>query len=495
MLRLMRVLIIGATLCVLASIQAKAAAPTVDEAQAALEKAVRFFREKVAVRGGCLWQYSEDLAVGEGEGPAIRTTVWVQAPGTPFVGQAYLEAYRLTGDASLLEAAVETAEALAAGQLESGGWDYLIEFDPAARSRHAYRTDGNPAGSDTEKRKNVTTLDDDVTQLALRFLMHIDKQLEFQNPRVHNACTFGLESLLKAQYPNGAWPQRYSSYPDPAEHPVIKASYPETWSRTHPQHDYRGYYTFNDNTIADTIDTLFEAGEIYGEPRYRAAAEKAGHFILLAQMPEPQPGWAQQYDAEMHPAWARKFEPPAITGGESQGVMQTLLDIYRRTGHKKYLEPFPRAIEYYKGSRLPDGRLARFYELKTNRPLYFTRKYELTYTSDDLPTHYGFITGSRLDTIEAEYQRLLAEGPEAGKDGSRGKNRDSGDAGNERPRPTPELTSRAQQAIDSLDARGAWVETGRLKSAKAGSNSGRVIAAKTFAKNVGTLSRYIAAAR
>ena len=47
------------------------------------------------------------------------------------------------------------------------------------------------------------------------------------------------------------------------------------------------------------------------------AAERAGGFSLLAQMPEPQPAWAQQYDARMQPAWARKFEPPAISSSRA----------------------------------------------------------------------------------------------------------------------------------------------------------------------------------
>ena len=51
-------------------------------------------------------------------------------------------------------------------------------------------------------------------------------------------------------------------------------------------------------------------------------------FLLLAQLPEPQPGWAQQYNIEMEPEWARKFEPPAVTGGESQKVIATLLTLF-----------------------------------------------------------------------------------------------------------------------------------------------------------------------
>ena len=85
-------------------------------------------------------------------------------------------------------------------------------------------------------------------------------------------------------------------------------------------------------------------------------------------MPAPQPGWAAAIRCEHASDVGRKFEPAAITGGESQGVMQTLLLLYRRNGDKKYLEPLPRALDYYRDSLLPDGRLARFYELKTNKP-------------------------------------------------------------------------------------------------------------------------------
>ena len=126
--------------------------------------------------------------------------------------------------------------------------------------------------------------------------------------------------------------------------------------------EYWDYYTFNDNLHADVIDVLFEAAKLYGDAKYRKAAEKAGDFILLAQMPEPQPGWAQQYDVDMHPAWARKFEPPSITGGESQGVMQTLLRLYRETGDKKYLEPMParpRLLQEIAAARRPARPLLR----------------------------------------------------------------------------------------------------------------------------------------
>jgi len=450
---------------------------TRDEAASALRKAVGFFRRRISANGGYLWRYSPDLSLREGERKAGVRTAWVQPPGTPTVGGAYLRAHQLTGDAYYLGAARETALSLVAGQLRSGGWDYRIEFDPRERRRYAYRVDRK-----SNRRRNVTTLDDNTTQSAVRFLMRFDQVTRFKEAKVHAAVSYALSSLLKAQYPNGAWPQRFSTFPNPEEFPVLKASFQKTWSRKFPRKKYNRYYTFNDNSIADMIDVMFLARDIYGDKRYQAAAEKAGRFILLAQLPEPQPGWAQQYDHNMHPAWARRFEPPAVTGGESQRIMRTLMLLYRRTGNKKYLKPIPRALAYYKKSLLPDGRLARFYEIRTNRPLYFVKDtYELTYSSDNMPTHYGFIVGSRLDSIEREYKKLRRTDPAKLNPPTK------------QPvyRLSAGLARRAKSVVAAMDSRGAWVTAGSLKYA---GKTKRVIDSRTFIKNVETLARFLAAA-
>ena len=455
-------------------------AESLSKAQAgkALHQAIEFFRNQVSASGGYLWQYSADLSRREGEGRASVTTAWVQPPGTPTVGDAFLAAYELTRDDACLDAARETAYALVNGQLRSGGWDYRIEFDPKQRTRYAYRVD---AGN--EKGRNTTTLDDNTTQAATRYLMRVDRTLDFKDQKIHEAVTFALGCLLKAQYPNGAWPQRFAQFPDPAKYPVKKAGYPESWSRTHPKKDYRDYYTFNDNTIADTIATMFEAAEIYKDAQYRAAAEKAGGFIILAQMPAPQPAWAQQYDADMHPAWARRFEPPAVTGGESHGVLRTLMMIYRQTADKKYLEPIPRALAYMKKSERPDGRLARFYELNTNRPLYFTKDYQLTYDDGDMPTHYSFIGGSWVKSIQTEYDRLLKTSADKLKPTSKKR----------APRMSASLAARAKAVVGSMDERGAWVENGRLRYHGDDDPTTQIISCRTFVANLKILAQFLAA--
>ena len=454
-------------------------APTHEQAEAALWRACSFFREQVSCQGGYLWRYSADLTKREGEGRADERTVWVQPPGTPSVGQALLDVYQRIGDQRYLDLAHDAGRCLVRGQLRSGGWDYRIAFAPEGRRRYAYRVEEDVA----PKARNVTTLDDNTTQAALTLLMRLDEALDFQDAEIHEAVEFGLSALLAAQYPNGAWPQRFTEPPNPDQFPVRKANYPASWSREFPGTSYSGFYTFNDNAIADIIDVFFLAERTYDQPRYRQAAEKAGDFILSAQMPAPQPGWAQQYNAEMQPAWARKFEPPSITGGEAAGVLRTLIRLYQETGEERFLKPIPLALEYYRASVLPGGGLARFYELKTNRPLFFTRDYELTYDDSDMPTHYAFKVGNWVDSVARQYERALASGP-------------IGPSPSASPRPpqlTKSLERQASAIIDSLDERGAWVESGRLKYHGEDDDTREVIDCRTFIKNIRVLATYLAA--
>ncbi|MGH9939183.1 MAG: hypothetical protein ACREAM_23320, partial [Blastocatellia bacterium] len=168
-----------------------------------------------------------------------------------------------------------------------------------------------------------------------------------------------------------------------------------------------------------------------------------------------------------------------------------LLVLYRETGDKKYLEPARRALDYLKRSALPpvenpsearrrfkpgEPVLARFYELKTNRPLYITKGtrvtvtdrgttqvdgYQLSYTDESVITHYSVvISGAQLGEIEADYQRLLSSDP----------------ASIRRPVKLRGLSPWAEESrrsslpdaaavISKMDARGAWVEDGAIGKA------------------------------
>ncbi|MDF1845332.1 MAG: pectate lyase [Rubripirellula sp.] len=441
-----------------------------------LLRVINFYRSKVGYQGAYLWRYSADLKHQEGEEAATATSGWTQPPGTPAVGEAFLNAYRVCGEAELLNAATEVAHALVRSQLQSGGWASHFDLQSPGRDRYAYRIEGKNAG-----KQNYTTFDDDKTQSALRCLMHVDEVLNFEDQSIHEAVEYALKSILAVQYPNGAWPQQYK---EPAVHSLTgsrKASYPENWSREYVKRSYRHLYTLNDNNMSKIIDTLMEAYRIYERQDCYEAVTKTGEFFLLAQMPNPQPGWAQQYDSDMHPAWARRFEPPAITGGESQSVMRSLIGLTRFTGDSKFVETLPAAIQYYRRSALPDGRLARFYELRSNRPLYFDRNYKLTYDNTDVPTHYAFVVSSRLDSIEKELQTIRDHPNDAPKQEHR------------YPTPlpiTPKVQTAAQKVINQLDARGAWVERSSMRHT---TNELDLIDMRTFARNLATLARYVGA--
>jgi len=444
-----------------------------NNALTAMRSATSFYHKQVSSHGGYVYFYSLDLSQRWGEGVATMDQIWVQPPGTPTVGLAFVKAYEATGEKRYLDAATDAAEALVYGQLQSGGWTNCVDFDPRGRRVYLYRN-GNGRG------RNTSSLDDGQTQSAIRLLIHVDHVLKFQNKKIHEAAAIALDALLNAQYPNGAFPQVWDDdkMPDP---PAMKASYPDYDWRTEGRiKEYWDMYTLNDNVTGYVAETLIDAHTIYNEDRFRKSLERLGGFLLDAQMPDPQPGWAQQYNYEMIPIWARKFEPPGVSGDESQEVMHTLMRMYHVTGDRKYLEPIPRALAWLKLSTLPDGRVARYYELKTNRPLYMYRKgdkYLLTHDDSNLPKHYGWKTESRIEEIKQQYLPL---------EGRNGKS-----AAPELPRPT---SQNVRRIIEQLDNRGRWVSTyggERLIGQAKMQLKSEYLSSERFARNLETLSEFV----
>lgn len=451
------------------------------DAAKAQRRAVRFFHEQVAVHGGYVYQVTSDLKLREGEGDAGQSSVWVQPPGTPAVGLAYIEAYERTGDEYLLSAARDAADCLIKGQLHSGGWQNHIDFESGLREKLAYRVDGPRR----KKARNLSSFDDDQTQSALRFLMKVDRTLQQKDSSIHEAVEFGLNAVMSNQHSNGAWSQVFEKLDaTTSDAPKLRANYPQEWPREYPGGNYWFHYTLNDQSLVRVMQTMWLAGEIYDKQSYRDSSIKAAEFLLQAQMPDPQPAWAQQYDYQMQPVWARKFEPPAVSGGESQVVIEALMDMSLATGDRKYLAPLPRALAYLESSVLSDGRMARFYELKTNRPLYLTKKYELTYADNDLPTHYGFKTDNRLAKLKARYEQLKELDADQLKQFAENEQA-------KRARTAPS-DSTVQKIIDALDERGAWTEPGRLRYIKGVPADQTMILSQTFMRNLEQLSRYLA---
>ena len=428
-----------------------------EDAVQAMRRAAAFFRNEVASDGGYVYLYSSDLKHRQGEGVAGPLTIWIQPPGTPAVGEAFLDAHAATGDPFYLDAAREAGEALVKGQLNSGGWYYRVELDPARRGEFRYRVDRTSAkrshrqnarddaigGWDVWKKRehkdNITVIDDDTTPAAVRFLCRLDKALDHQDRPINDAAIYALDSLCNAQHPNGAWSHNYDRFPlnspDPAHYPILEASYPEQWSRTWTK-DFTGGYSINDRVTLNMIKTMLVARDVYSETRYRAAAERGGSFLILAQMPDPQPAWAQQYDRQMHPVWDRKFEPPAITGLESQDALETLLLLAPEDGRSEVPRADPagaRLPEEVAPPRRPDRPVLRAQDQPP--PLLHPR------LSTDLRGRQG------TDTLRLRLR--LAPGRHRGRLSPPAR-RPPG-AGGRAAQLTPELTAKVQKIIASLD--------------------------------------------
>lgn len=442
-----------------------AQAPTRDQVVAAMKKAATFYRTKCASHGGYVYYYAPDFSWRLGEGKAAPDQIFVQPPGTPAVGLAYLKAYEATGDKFYLDAAREAAEALVYGQLASGGWMQTIDFAPKGGRVGKYR---NGKGGDW----NNSSFDDGISQAALRFIMHADRALKFQHREIHECSEFGRKTMLAAQFSHGAIPQTWTG-PITTAAKATKGQFPDyDWHTEGRVKNYWDMPTLNDDVALYFSETMLDGWNIYKDERCRAALAKLGDFLILAQMPEPQPGWAQQYDLQMHPIWARKFEPAAMSGRETQTSIDILLRVHALTKDAKYLAPIPSALAWLKRSLLPDGRLARYYELQTNKPLYMTDDYKLTFDDSKVPQHYGWKNESRI----ADLEKALA----AAKTGAT---------------ILPKNDADVPKILRELDAEGRWVSTfsdQRLVGNPKFKPGQAYIASEVFCKNLEALSESIA---
>ncbi len=335
-------------------------------AERSLEKGIAFI-QSLAIEGGYVYHYSMDGKEKWGEGKTDDRTIEVQPPGTPAVGMSFLRAYRITKNKNFLIAAEEAANALIQGQNELGGWEHKIYFD-------------RPKG------KKVS-FDDNQTQSAISFLMALDQEID--RPALTEAVEKALDMMLESQLDNGGWPHQYP------------------W-----QGNYHDYATFNDQGINDCIRVMIEANTHYGEEDITKSLQKVGRFLMISQLPPPQPGWAQQYNEYLQPAWARTFEPPAVCPSASVHNIHSLIDLYLHTGQGKFLEPIPDAIRWLKASRLPNGKWGRFLELGTNKPLYYDRGRIRVESVEQLSlersTGYGYETDIKeaLDAVELRFKQV-----------------------------------------------------------------------------------------
>ncbi len=383
------------------------------QAESSLTKGITFFHT-LNTHGGYVYYVTPDLSLRWGEGPKDTETIEVQPPGTPAVGMSFLKAYQVTGNKEFLQDAKEAAYALIEGQNKYGGWDHTIDF------KHL----------DSDH----VSFDDNQSQSAVSFLIAIDQEID--DDKISQASQRAIDMMMTTQLSNGGWPHYYPA-----------------------QGNYHDYATFNDGGINDCIRVMIEAYQAYNDnPNIEKSLRKVARFLNISQLPPPQPGWAQQYNEFLQPAWARTFEPPAICPAVTVKNIFSLIDLYLVLHDETILEPIPDALRYLPEIKMENGKWARFVELGTNKPLYYDRQRIRVDKLDDLhpERRKGYAYEINIDhTLEAaskRYRKALDLGYEAlWKE--------------EHPSLTKEqikerinkITPMVKEIIESQDSTGAWI--------------------------------------
>lgn len=377
-----------------------------------MKKATRFMVEKVSTNGGYLWYYLPDFSRRWGEMEAYDTMIWVQPPGTTSMGHLFLDTYRATGDEYYFEAAEKAAKALIWGQLDCGGWNYIIDFAGDRSLKNWYSTIGKNGWrlEEFQHYYGNATFDDDVSSDAARFLLRM--YLEKMDPKYKPALDLAINFILKSQYPSGGWPQRY----------------PLRYEFTHHgKPDYTSFYTFNDDVVWENVNFLIQCYLTLGEQRFLDAIYRGMNFYIITQQGEPQHGWGQQYNMDLKPVGARTYEPDALLPGYTAVHIRLLMRFYRFTGETKFLAGIPAVLDWLDRCRLPENMTENgkythptFVEIGTDRPIFVHRsgsnvkfgRYYTDYNSERLLQHYGGKEKIDVDALRSEYKLVRALSPE-----------------------------------------------------------------------------------
>ena len=382
-----------------------------DEILATMKRATQFMVEKVSYKGGYLWSYMSDFSCQWGEMEAYKTMIWIQPPGTPAVGNLFLDAYHATGDEYYYKAAIETATALITAQHPSGGWHYMYDFAGEKSMKQWYKTIGANGWrlEEFQHYYNNATFDDGGTIEAATLLLrlYVDKENNF----IKTALDKAIQFVLVSQYPNGGWPQRY---PKTKKH------------ATKGQPDYTSDITFNDDVAVKNIIFLLLCYNQFNDEAILKAIQKGMNNYVQMQLPMPQPGWAMQYSPNGKPAPARSYEPACISTVTTENNIYQLMYFYGLTGEKRFMTRIPEAIDWLDNLHYPDSLIVdgkthpSFIEMGTNKPLYIHRRgsnvtngeYYVDYNHHNTLSHYKSTRSINVNTLRKSYNKLISSNPD-----------------------------------------------------------------------------------
>jgi PelA/Pel-15E family pectate lyase len=229
----------------------------------------------------------------------------------------------------------------------------------------------------------------------------------------------GLAYILKAQYPNGGWPQFFP-----------------------PGRKYNRYITFNDDAMVRLMRFLQEIDrspvyDFVGRERRaqgREAFDRGIECILKCQIKVAgkRTAWCAQHDEkDFQPRPGRSYELVSLSGAESVEIVRLLMSL--DSPSPDVVQAVQAAVTWFEAARLqgirqevrpdpasPTGHnkvvikdpsappiWARFYEIGTNRPIFADRdgvaKHDLAEIGYERRNGYAWLGYWPQRLLEAEY--------------------------------------------------------------------------------------------
>lgn len=283
---------------------------------------------------------------------------------------------------------IRVAENVLLYQNDNGGWPKNVEM---ARKL----SDSQKAQLRKSHNRSETLIDNGATWTQIRFLALVHDATG--DKRFADAAVRGLNFLLDAQYDNGGWPMIY---------PLRKG--------------YYSHITFNDGAMIGVMNLLrdvaqysdaqnketaagkkpFEFVDSATRERCQRAIDKGLEMILATQVVvDGKPtAWCAQYDEHtLEPAPARTYELVSLSGYESVGIVEYLMDLDNPSPAVK--RAIDSAVDWFNQAKIEGQRVrweqdpkskrptdrvvvddpsaepiwARFYAIGTNRPMFVGR--------------------------------------------------------------------------------------------------------------------------
>lgn len=315
--------------------------------------------------------------------------------------------------------AIRIADNVLFYQRDTGGWYKNIDMaqELTAKNREVLIVE--------KKNLNDSTIDNNATTDQIQYLAKVYNATKLE--RFKEGCLKGINFLLKAQYPNGGWPQYY------------------------PQGNlaYHMRITYNDEAMIRVMNLLREIAGT--NPDYKFVDEKLKtkadqavakgiDCILKSQIrvDGKLTAWCAQHDQKtLAPAPARSYELVSISGQESVGIIRFLmsidkpspeiieavqggvawLDSVKITGIKVIEKPDPSLAEGFDRVVVEDPAApptwARFYEIGTNKPFFCGRdgvkKYSLAEIEYERRVNYQWYTNNPALLLAKEYPEWQAK--------------------------------------------------------------------------------------